>query len=266
MSSERTTVPGPPARLEWTPELVHRFWNGVAQTRLADLSFSRQAGPRLIRFLRPYLRPDGRHLDFGAGDGSLVRLLAEAGFPAAALEPVRGRRDGLEANLRGTRNFLGAITPDSGDSFDVVLMVEVIEHILEAEFDTTLQLVQRLVRPGGTLIVTTPNTEDLDLGMSLCPVTGLLFHRWQHLRSFTPESLAEVLRRYRFQPVVHHAFDPGWDLEPPRFHRGQLLSEMLSFFARRLEYRRIAREIRSGGSVRVGAGTTLVMIALREAG
>jgi 2-polyprenyl-3-methyl-5-hydroxy-6-metoxy-1,4-benzoquinol methylase len=254
-----------PQRLVWTHELVERFWNGLAATRLVDLGFSRLAGPSLVKFLRPYLRPQGHHLDFGAGDGSLAALLAADGFAVAALEPASERRAGIEALLHSSQNFLGAIGPDSTESFDVVLMVEVVEHILDAELDSAFGLVRRLLRPGGTLIVTTPNDEDLDLGMSLCPVTGLLFHRWQHIRSFTPESLSAVLQRFGFTPVVHHAFDTAYDLDPPRFDRGQRLSELLQFLARRLEYRRIGREIESGCSVRVGAGTTLVMIATRGA-
>lgn len=32
--------------LEWTPELVARFWDGIARSRLVELAFSRTGGVR----------------------------------------------------------------------------------------------------------------------------------------------------------------------------------------------------------------------------
>lgn len=251
-----------PERLVWTAELVERFWNGVARTRLVELSFSRVAGAQLLPLLRPYLRPDGRHLDFGAGDGSLTQLLAREGFAVAALEPAAARRAELEARLAGAANFLGALAPDAADdSFDVVLMVEVIEHLLDADLDPALRLIGRLLRPGGTLIVTTPNNEDLDLGMAVCPVTGLMFHRWQHMRSFTRDSLAALLVRHGFTPVVHHEFDAAQDLAAPLFRRGERWWQIVTAIERAARRHQVARRLRRGRTVHIGAGSTLVVIA-----
>ena len=83
-------------------------------------------------------------------------------------------------------------------------MVEVIEHILDEQLDETLGRLAALTKPAGTLVVTTPNNEDLDLGMAYCPVSNLLFHRWQHVRSFTRETLCAVLDRFGFDEVVTH--------------------------------------------------------------
>jgi hypothetical protein len=68
--------------------------------------------------------------------------------------------------------------------------------------------------------VTTPNNEDLELGMAYCPVSNTLFHRWQHVRSFTGESLSCLLSRHGISPIVVHRvefraalfepFDPRW--------------------------------------------------------
>jgi 2-polyprenyl-3-methyl-5-hydroxy-6-metoxy-1,4-benzoquinol methylase len=193
-----------PERLKWTPELVGRFWDGFSQTQLVQFSFSRQAGGDLLIAIDHLLPRNGEILDFGAGDGHLVRLLSERGFCAAAYEPSGGRMQNLEGALAGIERFGGVIGQNATSKFDLVIMAEVIEHVLDDELDTTLGRLATLTKPGGILIVTTPNNENLELGMTYCPVSNMLFHRWQHVRSFTETTLPELLRSYGFVETVTH--------------------------------------------------------------
>jgi SAM-dependent methyltransferase len=193
-----------PRRLEWTPELVGRFWDGFAQTRLVEFSFSKQAGRSLLIAVDHLLPREGRILDFGAGDGYLIELMLQRGLKAAGYEPSSGRRRLLHSSLVGSTGFLGVVGNGNWQTFDVVLMAEVIEHILDKQLDATLKRLGRWTKPGGSLIVTTPNDEDLELGMIYCPVSNVLFHRWQHVRSFTRESLCALLDGYGFDEVVTH--------------------------------------------------------------
>jgi 2-polyprenyl-3-methyl-5-hydroxy-6-metoxy-1,4-benzoquinol methylase len=193
-----------PERLKWTPELVGRFWDGFSQTQLVQFSFSKQAGQSLLIAIDHLLPRDGKVLDFGAGDGHLVHLLCERGFCATAYEPSAGRMQNLEVALAGIERFGGVIGRDAPSKFDLVLMAEVIEHVLDDELDITLGRLADLTKPGGTLIVTTPNNENLELGMTYCPVSNMLFHRWQHVRSFTETTLPKLLHDYGFEEVVTH--------------------------------------------------------------
>lgn len=200
----------PPEHLVWTPELVDRFWNAVAQTRLVEMSFMRTGGLSLLVMIDHLLKPESRILDFGAGDGDFVRALCQRGFQAAAYEPSRARTENLWAKLNGTPGFLGVVGPEDEAAFDVVVMTEVIEHVLDEQIDGCLRRIASLVKVGGLLVVTTPNNEDLELSMVYCPYSNKLLHRWQHVRSFTPESLRSLLSGYGFQEVVTHrlAFQP----------------------------------------------------------
>lgn len=194
----------PVERLVWTPELVERFWSGVARTRLTEYDFALQGGKSVIIAVEHHLPKDCRILDFGAGNGELIELLLERGYRVAAYEPSRGRAGHLHERLKSRSSFLGAINSGSNEQFDVVFMVEVIEHILDQELDRTLRRVHSFLREGGKLILTTPNSEDLDLGMAYCPVSNMLFHRWQHVRSFTADSLLSLLVHYGIAPIVVH--------------------------------------------------------------
>lgn len=191
----------PIERLQWTPELVDRFWNAVARTRLDELAFGRLAGAELIELIRPHLRTGGTHLDYGAGSGHMVRLLVEGGWRVAAYDPSADRSAVLAGQVGQRAEFLGVVGPDCEDQFDVVLLVEVIEHILDADLPASLERLRHFVKPGGRIIVSTPNNEDLDLGSAYCPVSNRLFHRWQHVRSFTPHDLEQTFGRYGFRRV-----------------------------------------------------------------
>lgn len=67
-------------RIRWTPQLVNKFWDGVAQTELDNLSFGKVAGPKFLELISMYLVPGGSHLDFGAGSGHVLQLLLDRGL------------------------------------------------------------------------------------------------------------------------------------------------------------------------------------------
>jgi 2-polyprenyl-3-methyl-5-hydroxy-6-metoxy-1,4-benzoquinol methylase len=193
--------------VRWTPDLVSNFWDALTQTKLLDIGFSKLAGRYLFEAVKWHLTPGARHLDFGAGDGDFVELLATGGYPAAAFESSERRRQALLDRLAGKAGFLGAIGPDARESFDAVFMIEVIEHILDEQVGSTLELIRRFLNPSGRLVVTTPNSENLDHAMCVCPTDGSVFHRWQHVKSFSAESLTALLNEHGFEPVVIHRLE-----------------------------------------------------------
>jgi len=193
--------------VRWTPDLVSHFWDALTETKLLDIGFSKLAGRYLFEAVKWHLTPGARHLDFGAGDGDFVEVLVASGCPAAAFENSERRRRAILDRLGGKAGFLGAIGPDARASFDAVFMIEVIEHILDDQIASTLELVGRFLDPSGRLVVTTPNSENLDYAMCVCPTDGSVFHRWQHVRSFSAESLTALLGKYGFEPVVVHRLE-----------------------------------------------------------
>lgn len=184
--------------IQWTPQLVNKFWDGVAQTELDNLSFGKVAGPQFLELISDYLVQGRRYLDFGAGSGHVLQLLLDRGLNAAGFDPSPDRQSLLLEKIGQHKNFLGVKGTESDEQFDVVLLMEVIEHILDEDFSSVLDRVSSFVKPGGYLIVSTPNNENLEISSVYCPVSDTFFHPWQHVRSFTSSHLVDCFKQIGF--------------------------------------------------------------------
>ena len=56
-----------------------------------------------------------------------------------------------------------------------------------------------MLKPGGRLVVTTPNEEDLEQSKVVCPECLARFHKMQHVRSWSARTLTERLEGYGFK-------------------------------------------------------------------
>lgn len=184
-------------QLFWTADLVNAFWNGVSGSRLDELSFAKLNGKKLLNLISPWLPAQGKILDFGAGSGFLVQQLLERGYRVAAFDPSGDRESVLTAKVGSSPNFLGL---ESGQdrNYDVVIFSEVIEHILAPDYDQVLTHMAGFVRPGGLLVITTPNQEDIERSMTYCPTCQHFFHPWQHVRTMVPNGLIEEFSQRGF--------------------------------------------------------------------
>ena len=92
-------------------------------------------------------------------------------------------------------------TPLQENSADIIFLMEVIEHLSDDYLSTTLIEVKRLLKPGGALIITTPNDENLQMSNNFCPECGAIYHRWQHVRTLNPNTIREILEEYDFTDI-----------------------------------------------------------------
>lgn len=184
----------------WTDETVARFWDYWATRSVQDEAyFSFAVGEGLINLARWQGCLRGEVLDYGCAKGHLTeKLLAEAvGVTAVDFSPASIAA--LNARFAGRPNWRGGTALSSlpsslpAESFDLIYCVEVIEHLLPDWEQPTYQELCRLVRPGGTVIVTTPLAENLDASVVFCPFCDSTFHQMQHVRAFTAEALRTLL-------------------------------------------------------------------------
>lgn len=133
------------------------------------MSGGRKVGPRFVKALSLAGDLRGKRvLDVGCGRGELVIQSAIRGaeawgidYAAAAVEIARGALAGADAALQPRMHIeqmdVKALRFDDA-FFDVVFMMDVVEHLYPHELDAALAELRRTIRPGGVLVLhTSPN-------------------------------------------------------------------------------------------------------------
>lgn len=113
------------------------------------------SGDQLEVLVRGYVRPETSVLDLGCGRGGVVELFWRDVKLAAGLDPdvsslTEHRAPGMPV-LRG----VGERLPFTGESFDLIVCLWVLEHVKEPL--NVLREVRRVLRPGGHFVFLTPN-------------------------------------------------------------------------------------------------------------
>ena len=141
----------------------------------------------LREFVRSLGRVD-RALDIGCGDGRLTADLDAAELTAADVSAVAlGRARGRLPEARLVELEPDAPLPFGDGEFDLALLAETLEHVHDVQL--LLSEARRVLRPGGTLAITTPATRPL-----MRPPHPLS----PHLRFLTRRSLARLLDELGF--------------------------------------------------------------------
>ena len=175
---------------------------GYPADYLADRRFVEAKFDEVLRHLERYV-PVGRLLDVGAGPGFLVSAASARGWDAVGLDlnewAAEHARDEVGVDVRVGRLDEHAF---AGERFDAVTMMDVVEHV--ADPDALLANAARLVRPGGVLVLLTP-----DAG---APVSRILGGRWpevrrpgEHVVLYSRRGLTDALRRHGFTASGWHS-------------------------------------------------------------
>jgi SAM-dependent methyltransferase len=142
------------------------------------------------------IKPDGLSaLDVSCRHGEVLRELARRGFSVRGTNFERGLAQVMEVPVdEGVDLTRGLPYPDK--SFDLVFLTEVIEH-LETHRSAIAELA-RVLRPGGRLVLTTPNIMRLDSRLGFL-LSGLHKAKRRQMPLDTP---IETAHRYHNYPVA----------------------------------------------------------------
>jgi 2-polyprenyl-3-methyl-5-hydroxy-6-metoxy-1,4-benzoquinol methylase len=176
------------------------IWESVPEGALPKRFALRKA------FLLANLRAGARVLDVGCGEGHFAEALLEAGHSVTAIDIARipleraaRRRADLDLRLVGAAGDW----PLAEASFDAVWAGEVIEHVVDTA--TFLSEVRRLLRPSGTLLLSTPAHPPLALlALALSPrrFADHFDPRSDHLRFYNRVGLRTLLADFRFTDIA----------------------------------------------------------------
>ena len=150
-----------------------------------------------------------RLLDIGCGGGLLSEPMARlgatvVGADAAArnipVAQIHAEQSGLQIDYRHTS---AEALAEAGEQFDVVLNMEVVEHV--ADPLAYLTACQHLLKPGGLMVCSTLNRNAKSFAMAIVGAEWVMrwlpkgTHDWK--KFITPDELVDLIRRAGLDPV-----------------------------------------------------------------
>jgi len=155
-----------------------------------------------------------RLLDIGCGGGLLSEPMARLGAEVVGADAAEGNlpvarihaeQSGLEIDYRhSTAEALAA----AGEQFDVVLNMEVVEHVSDPL--AYLTACRQLLRPGGLHICSTINRNPKSFAVAIVGAEYVMrwlpkgTHEWN--KFITPDELYELLEKAGLKPVDRKGF------------------------------------------------------------
>jgi 2-polyprenyl-6-hydroxyphenyl methylase / 3-demethylubiquinone-9 3-methyltransferase len=170
-----------------------------------------------------------RILDIGCGGGVLSEPLARLGASVTGIDPSgsniavarqHAERSGVAVDYRETTAEALAAT---GEVFDVVLAMEVVEHVTDVGL--FVELAAAMVKPGGLLFVATLNRTAKSFALAIVGAEYILrwlprgTHQWD--KFVTPNELEIALEQSGMRVagetgVIYNLFADRWQLAADR--------------------------------------------------
>ncbi|MDP2749604.1 MAG: class I SAM-dependent methyltransferase [Nanoarchaeota archaeon] len=156
-------------------------------------AFSYQLG-----LLTKFFDPKNKNLlDIGTGKGYLLDVAAKKGFDCYGLDISKYAAKHAEKKFPG-KIFIGSLSKAGyKQKFDVITITAVIEHISDPL--SFLSDINKALKPGGYLLVMTPNTNSL-----IKKVMGKNWfqYKYEHITYWNKKSLKFLLGKYDFKMLV----------------------------------------------------------------
>lgn len=145
------------------------------------------------------------HLDVGCGPGTFIGTLPNE-MRCVGTDLAKAQIDYANREYGTTSHSFVCVRDDTLPfevaQFDVVTSIELIEHLQPIAIDRLLKEVRRVLRPGGRLLLTTPNYAGFwPLLEKVVNARAPVSYENQHVTFFTPEKLRELLIDQGFADV-----------------------------------------------------------------
>ena len=205
-----------------TPERIKIFFDYIgSRANIEDNYFSKQRGSSLLRFVERHVSLTGNVLDVGCGPGYFMEHLIAHKIPCAGTDISMRSLDIAKKRLALNPLFLGVSLmtenfslPYTSASFENIFLIETVEHLSQEDIDGLFREINRVLKPGGCLIITVPYSEDLDANIIICPKCGGTFHEVLHQSSFDETKLVDLISKHGFEKTLCRpvAILPDWKI------------------------------------------------------
>lgn len=166
---------------------------------------------RDLELIKKY-KPSGKFLDIGTNMGFFLRMAKGGNWDLYGVEPSPSLSE-IAREYFGL-NIKTAYLENAGfknDSFDVITMTDVFEHITEPA--KMLSEIRRILKPDGILFIKVPNGLFNLFKYGLIKLTGRLkdydiFDSYEHVVHYSGDSLKEMLGKHGFKLAYKNVGSP----------------------------------------------------------
>lgn len=169
-----------------------------------DAEASRRWGKPYRHYLRGWLptNRDAEIVELACGGGRLLHFLKNAGYQQLTGVDISPDQVALSKQVIGNvvRSDILVFLEGKQNCFDLVIGLDIVEHFTKPEVLQLLDLIYASLKPGGRLILQTPNAES--------PWASThRYNDFSHEVCFNPNALSRILRLSGFSDI--HAREAG---------------------------------------------------------
>lgn len=169
-----------------------------------------------------FFRNAGPVLDIGCGRGIFLQLLREAGIEGLGIDQSDEsvavcQEKGFAVHSGNAHDYLRSCS----NQFGGIFCSHVIEHMGYDDALLLLELCNRVLRPGGVLLLVTPNPEDLAI------ISEIFWLDPTHVRPYPRLLLESMLQANGFRVKFTSQFLGSWRMIARRSLPGHFLRRML---------------------------------------
>jgi 2-polyprenyl-3-methyl-5-hydroxy-6-metoxy-1,4-benzoquinol methylase len=133
-------------------------------------------------------------LDVGCGNGRYLDMLHQLGVPKSQLYGIEMSQTAVDRlQAEGYSCYFGRLEEVAAElpqqTFELIVLLQAIEHVESPR--NALQLLSKLLKPGGVLILETPNTQSLDFRLFQHGYWGG-YHFPRHWNLFDRQTLTQL--------------------------------------------------------------------------
>jgi 2-polyprenyl-3-methyl-5-hydroxy-6-metoxy-1,4-benzoquinol methylase/glycosyltransferase involved in cell wall biosynthesis len=162
---------------------------------------------RMLRlFLERFSGKEGSILDVGCGYGGHLGIAAELGWRCFGVELSEHARAVAETRLGGLASIVSTIEDLIPHSFDVILMLDVVEHVSNPYELLYPLFALGAIQPHTIVVVSTPNAGSVSALKD--PANWSYRHPPSHLTYFTQKSLETLFSIMRFADIKIQGLHP----------------------------------------------------------
>lgn len=200
------------------PTLKQRSHATIERDLLHALNVTPATQRPHLAFYAAMFRGRQRVVDLGCGSGIFVEMLKEEGGDVRGVD--RDSANVADARARGLPveeiDAFAFLAREPAGSLDGLFASHLVEHLLPEKVLDLFEASARVLKPGGILVVSTPNVR------ALIGHLDLFYLAFSHTRFYHPELLSFLLRRAGFTTV-----EAGEHPHPPLPYLGHALPEFL---------------------------------------